>query len=383
VSGSGGAPGRAGRRGRRVFFPETAFLVTDMLADPAARMVAFGAGFPGNVPFPYALKTGTSTQYRDGWAVAYTTRYTVAVWVGNFDGSPTAGISGGWGASPIAGEILSRLHGRTAPPPFRPPPGVVSAAVCGISGMAPSPGCAHVTREWFVAGAEPEPPCALHAARGAEPARYDTVRAAATGEAHLLPAPYARWVAQRQRRGAAGGLSTTAFDPLPEEEAAEEGTVRMTTGGGTAREAVEGSTAREAVEGRGGRTASEARAGEAGSARGAEGRAESPPSRGRLAVDEGAEPGVPPLGPSSPRLEIAYPLPRDRFVLDRGLPAPSIRLDAVVPEAAPYVEWYVDGRFLARAAPPYSARWTLFPGSHRITASAPGFAGDSIRVAVE
>jgi penicillin-binding protein 1C len=419
-----------GGEGRPVFFPETAFLVTDILSDPAARMVSFGAGLPGNVPYPYALKTGTSTRFRDGWAVAYTARHTVAVWVGNFDGSPTAGISGGWGASPIAGEILRRLGEKEgAPPPFRPPAGVARAEVCGISGMAPSPGCVHVTREWFPRGGEPDLPCTLHGATASGGA--PTV--------HRLPAPYARWVAARERRGASGryaldgGLSPAPFDPAPWEGAGagetadarprrgeravvgsgggrvfptrgrigegsdgtgrgSEGAGSPSAGGGTGAAAgirEEGRGEPGPTVGRGGPSAAVEGVGSAPAAGAASAPANGTasggpfPARGRIVTaDDGAGPGMRPSA-DGPCLEIAYPLPRDRFVLDRSAVAPAIRLDALLPTPAPYVEWFVDGRLLARTAPPYSAWWTLVPGVHRITASAPGLAGDSVRVAVE
>ncbi len=320
---------------RRVFFPETAYLVTDILSDPAARLVVFGAGFPGGAEFPYALKTGTSTHYRDGWAVASTAEFTVAVWTGNFDGRPTSGITGGWAAAPIAGEILERLHRSSPPSPFRRPPGIVSVKVCGISGMSPGPGCVHVTTEKFLRGAEPAEECSLHASRR---------------EAHVLPNVYARWVSERARRGAAGrfiledGLDPAPFDPHPSEE-------------------IQAEIADPGLL----------------------------PNQARLRLaDEDPGPGSPPgtaarrgRNDALPQVEIAYPLPRDRFVLDRSQPAPSIRLDAVIAARAPYVDWYIDGRHYAQVGPPYSVYWTLFPGLHEITLSAPGMTGDSVRIGVE
>ena len=42
------------------------------------------------MPFPAAVKTGTSSDFRDTWTVGFTRDYTVGVWVGNFDGSADA-----------------------------------------------------------------------------------------------------------------------------------------------------------------------------------------------------------------------------------------------------------------------------------------------------
>jgi penicillin-binding protein 1C len=69
-----------------LFSPQAAYIVTDILADPLARARSFGGSQAMNPSPRPALKTGTSTRYRDCWAVAYTPAYTVGVWVGNFDG---------------------------------------------------------------------------------------------------------------------------------------------------------------------------------------------------------------------------------------------------------------------------------------------------------
>ena len=81
--------------------PETAFLVTDILRDNAARTPAFGENSPLRISRPAAVKTGTTTDYRDNWTVGYT-RYLVAgVWAGNSDGHPMRNASGVTGAAPI------------------------------------------------------------------------------------------------------------------------------------------------------------------------------------------------------------------------------------------------------------------------------------------
>lgn len=78
----------------RVISREAAWLVADVLADNRARALVFGLETPLRFDFPVACKTGTSTDYRDNWAVGYTPEFTVAVWAGNFDGSPMRGVSG-------------------------------------------------------------------------------------------------------------------------------------------------------------------------------------------------------------------------------------------------------------------------------------------------
>jgi penicillin-binding protein 1C len=47
---------------------------------------------------------------RDNWAIGYTDRYTVGVWVGNFSGAPMWDVSGITGAAPVWRDIIENLH---------------------------------------------------------------------------------------------------------------------------------------------------------------------------------------------------------------------------------------------------------------------------------
>ncbi len=124
-------------------------LVTDILADPHARAAAFGVDSILRLPFAAAVKTGTSSDFRDTWTVGYTRAYTVAVWVGNFDGAPMRGISGVTGAGPLWARIMLHLHEGAEPAPFAPPPGYIRTPMCATTGAAPGPACATVVAEWF------------------------------------------------------------------------------------------------------------------------------------------------------------------------------------------------------------------------------------------
>ncbi len=129
-------------------------LVTDMLADPHARAKSFGVGSVLQMPFPAAVKTGTSSDFRDTWTVGFTRDYTVGAWVGNFDGSPMRGVSGVTGAGPLWNRIMLHLYERNAEaPPFPAPRGFVRAAMCATTGHAAAPGkdCPAIVQEWVLA----------------------------------------------------------------------------------------------------------------------------------------------------------------------------------------------------------------------------------------
>jgi penicillin-binding protein 1C len=135
-------------RGSDVIDPRAAFIVGDILSDSAARALTFGFASPLATRYRAAVKTGTSKDMRDNWAVGYTTRYTVGVWVGNFSGEPMHDVSGVDGAAPVWREIMDFLHEGSAPGQPVAPPDLVHARVAYAQGLEAE------REEWFIAGTE-------------------------------------------------------------------------------------------------------------------------------------------------------------------------------------------------------------------------------------
>jgi penicillin-binding protein 1C len=146
-----------------VFSQEIAYLLFDILSDPDARKPMFGDRVPLALPFPVALKTGTTKAYTDLWAIGVTREYTVGVWAGNFDGSPTHHVMSTEGATPLLraayAAIAARFGDPTAPPR---PEAVVEGDICPLSGKRPGPYCDHRKRELFLAGHVPQETCDWH-----------------------------------------------------------------------------------------------------------------------------------------------------------------------------------------------------------------------------
>lgn len=149
-------PGASGRpvAPRPVLDPAAAFIVGDILADPNARARTFGTDSVLATRFWSAVKTGTSKDMRDNWALGWSTRYTVGVWVGNASGAPMHDVSGTSGAAPVWAAVMQHLHQRTkadaatATTGPRPPVGVVQALTrFGADGEA-------TRTEWFLRGTE-------------------------------------------------------------------------------------------------------------------------------------------------------------------------------------------------------------------------------------
>jgi penicillin-binding protein 1C len=148
--------------GRRVFSPEVASITTDILSDKDARIPSFGYYSPLALPFPVAAKTGTSKDFRDNWTVGYTTKYTVGVWVGNFDGRSMHNVSGITGCGPLFKDIMLLLHKKENAEEFPKPENLVELAICPQSGELPSPRCPGAIEEIFIRGTEPQAFCSLH-----------------------------------------------------------------------------------------------------------------------------------------------------------------------------------------------------------------------------
>lgn len=95
---------------KQIFDEETTSLIGHILSDPWARRLEFGTSSVMNFPIQTAIKTGTSTDYRDAWIVGYDHKYVVGIWMGNLDNSPTDGLTGSIGPSLALRSIFTRLN---------------------------------------------------------------------------------------------------------------------------------------------------------------------------------------------------------------------------------------------------------------------------------
>ncbi len=129
--------------------PDATFVVGDILGDPAARSVTFGLDSHLDTNFWTAVKTGTSEDMRDNWCVGFSRHFTVAVWVGNYDGDSMRDVSGVSGAAPIWNDIMTALQSGLVSEEPAPPPGV-TGELTGFSPPVEPP-----RREWYLSGTTP------------------------------------------------------------------------------------------------------------------------------------------------------------------------------------------------------------------------------------
>ncbi|MFC5477944.1 penicillin-binding protein 1C [Massilia suwonensis] len=152
---------RAPEPGRRVLDAGASFIVGDILADRAARSPTFGLRSELATAYWSAVKTGTSKDMRDNWCLGYSDRYTVGVWVGNFDGQPMWDVSGVSGAAPVWRDVMDYLHRDRAGRQGAAPPTLVRREVRFL------PAHEAARPEWFLAGTESAVIEAVPAARRA------------------------------------------------------------------------------------------------------------------------------------------------------------------------------------------------------------------------
>lgn len=95
---------------KKIINPEYVQLINKILNDRHSGIEQFGMKSDLNLfQDNYALKTGTSRDFRDSWVIGYTPDFLVGVWVGNADNSPMEEISGQSGAGRIWAKTMELL----------------------------------------------------------------------------------------------------------------------------------------------------------------------------------------------------------------------------------------------------------------------------------
>lgn len=142
---------------KNVLSAEGAYLISDILADDAARAPTFGSSL--NVPANYevAVKTGTTDDSRDAWTIGYTPEIAVGVWVGNND-NEVMQLGGSSMAGPIwMTTLMSAMEGQESQG-FTRPDGVVEISICADGSRASQAGAGTRT-EVFLRSAQPTGNC--------------------------------------------------------------------------------------------------------------------------------------------------------------------------------------------------------------------------------
>ena len=162
--------GRHGATMKRIYSSEAASLVADILSDPQARRLEFGTGNILRLPVQTAVKTGTSNDHRDAWAVGFNHRYTVGIWMGNLDRHATDGLTSTTGPGLILRSVFAELNRFEEARPLYLSPRLAVVKICRETGLRAIAFCPSVL-EKYMPGTLPSTFCSHHAGAGSEAQR--------------------------------------------------------------------------------------------------------------------------------------------------------------------------------------------------------------------
>ncbi|MBF0408607.1 MAG: penicillin-binding protein 1C [Candidatus Riflebacteria bacterium] len=320
---------------KKLLQPESSYIILDILSDPSARMLTFGNPAFFAYEKPVAIKTGTSTNYRDCWLIAVTHEHIICLWAGNFDGKQTYGLSGAVACGPILKHLLDGLEDKKDASWYKTPSSLCEIPVCGISGGSPTAFCTTVARE-LISIHSPKPlQCEFHT--------RDSLF-------HELPVEYVEWIRERQETGLpdtfrlannlqpinpfeSGLIDTSSSSVYVDNSPVSQSQLKFSNSSDTSSDVIY--------------VCSE----------------DSLPAQGNMA-----------------RIKILSPHNGDRFVITNGNEN-IIMLKALPDNPVPEVIWMVDGLDIARCPAPYTAFWRLTRGRHSITCL--GTAEESAQVTIE
>ena len=153
---------------KRVLSCETTFLISHILSDLRYKIPAFGTASPIYFPFPVAVKTGTTKDFRDNCVVGYTPLHTIAIWVGNLYNEPMKELPAVAGAGLLLRntELFLWNSGYPFPPFVASNMTLITQRVCALSGMIAHEGCSTTLDEIFTPDNAPSLSCDWHNKKG-------------------------------------------------------------------------------------------------------------------------------------------------------------------------------------------------------------------------
>lgn len=128
---------------------EASWIISHILTDVERPDFPASWQYSKNRP-TIAWKTGTSYGHQDAWSIGYTPRYTIGVWMGNFDGSPSIGLTGSSMAAPILFDLFQAIEPSISKQWFTKPENVQIRKVCATCGTLPTRHCRSLIDEYYI-----------------------------------------------------------------------------------------------------------------------------------------------------------------------------------------------------------------------------------------
>lgn len=146
----------------KVFSPQAAYILYDMLKGPVTEYNATGAKFGA---MPVSGKTGTTSNSTDLWFAGLTPYLSASVWIG-YD-KPTKLLGSSSGCAVVWGKLMAKAHENLAVKEIDQPSGILRINVCKDSGLLPSvfDSTDRIYEELFIDGTEPTTHCDVGSTR--------------------------------------------------------------------------------------------------------------------------------------------------------------------------------------------------------------------------
>jgi len=144
-----------------LFSEGTAYLISQILSDIERPDLPKRYLETSRLP-KVAWKTGTSYGRRDAWSIGFSPRYTVGVWMGNFDGTGVPELTGSTMAVPLLLEVFNSIDYNASKDWLKRPKTVERRKVCAESGHLPGRHCSQFTTDLYLPLASPLNSCKLH-----------------------------------------------------------------------------------------------------------------------------------------------------------------------------------------------------------------------------
>ncbi len=141
-----------------VVSPVAAYMIGNILSGAVRPDLPNNALSSYHVPL-VAWKTGTSYGRRDAWSIGYNRQYTIAVWVGNADGTGVRELTGADIATPLLFHLFNSIHYNAQGSRLPVPEALRFRMVCSQSGLLPAPQCAHQVVDTYIPLVSPVQAC--------------------------------------------------------------------------------------------------------------------------------------------------------------------------------------------------------------------------------
>ena len=137
----------------RLLTPEAAYITLKMLTENQPTDRNSNSFSAPKDEYPVAWKTGTSYGFKDAWSVGVVGHYVVAVWIGNFDGTPNSSFVGRDIAAPLFFKLVRNLAKQTEIPHKLKPTtklNLSTVEVCRDTGDIATDDCPQTVMTYFI-----------------------------------------------------------------------------------------------------------------------------------------------------------------------------------------------------------------------------------------